>query len=346
MIDSKFHLCADEYSKMMDKTTIIEQFCDAVNAGLKQQENYVDKVYNELKQSTEDDEDLLEVLHDLLQTFTAAYQPEQFETSRILELGLPFDQCYALLNAIFSPDILESKEVFAQALTDPSSSGASNTYTLIGRFWTVSGTQIYDLSGQLVHFTYDPLTITTSVAATISADYILLNATPHSGIGAVGQVASRATMRGQGHGKQIVDVFETEMQRIAAARKEELKLLILEAEAGAREFWASRGYRWPAGVRYVQPPIRFNLVTGEPLAKPVPELLMVKPLVNGNDQEIDRQLLIDAVQSMYRQWYLPEADSDAASARIESLVMGKLFSEFIASLPPDDAPIRLELPPV
>jgi hypothetical protein len=328
----------------MDKTALIEKFCDAVNAGLQQHENRADSVYAELKRDVEDDQDLLDILDDLREVFTAAYQPQQFETTRIMELGLHFDQCYALLSAILDADILDPKEAFAQAITADLEPGEVNTYALIGRFWTVSGTQTYDVGGQLVHFTYDPLTTTTSVAAAITGDYIPLNKTPGAGIGAVGQAASRAAMRGSGHGKHVSDAFEAEMKQIASARGEELKLLILESEAGAREFWSRRGYRWPSGVRYVQPPIEFDLTTGEPLLKPVPELLMVKPVADS--QEIDRHLLVDAVESMYRQWYLPEAESDAASARIESLVMGDLFGEFLASLPPEGEPIRLEMPPL
>ena len=326
----------------MDKAAIIKAFCDTVNAGLPKQENRAAQIYADLKQQIGDDQDLLEILDDLQATFTAAFRPEQFSNMRIMEPGLPFDQCYALLSAILDPDVLDSKEALEEALTAETDGGGPNTYILIGRFWTVPGTQVYTADGLLAHFTYDPMTLTTSVVAAISGDYIPLRETPEAGMGAVGQAASRAATRGSGHGKFVTEAFEAEMLQIASARGETLKLMILEAEAGAREFWARRGYRWPAGVEYIQPPIRFDEATGEALSEAKPELLMIKV---PDAEVIDRPLLIDAVRSMYRQWYLPETVSESASTQIESLVMGELFAQFLNSLPSSDEPIRLKTPP-
>jgi hypothetical protein len=99
------------------------------------------------------------------------------------------------------------------------------------------------------------------------------------------------------------------------------------------------------GTRYMQPPIDYDRVSGKPLFPAVPELLMVKPLGNSMGNSIDRELLIDAVYSLYKKWYIFDYIPEKARPEAEAYVFGTLFKDFLDSLPPGDGHVPLVLPP-
>jgi hypothetical protein len=197
-----------------------------------------------------------------------------------------------------------------------------------------------------VQYQYDPLTVTTSVAAVVTGNYIPLETHGGFGIGGIGQAATRPGLRGQGHGGLVVEAFEAEMRQIAAASSQQLPLIVLEAEEASRPFWAGLGYRYPIGTRYKQPPIDYDRESGKPLFPAVPELLMVKPLGAWAGDEVDRELLIDAVHSLYNKWYLFDYIPEKARPEVEAYVFGSLFQDFLNSLPPGGGPVPLVLPPI
>ncbi len=227
-----------------------------------------------------------------------------------------------------------------------------NTYpfVMMGRLWRASGPQEYDLAGRLVRFAFDPLTVTESIVSSISGHYMSLQPVGRSkqSIGAIGNLVTREQFRGgQGHGTELIQAFEQESARIAAGRGERLELYVLEAQEESQGFWYKRGYRWPSGTRYAQPPLEFDPTTGERLHNEVPETLMVKIPGKPDTTSVDARLLTDAVRIMYLNWCLAETKTYpvVAARRAEEYVMGKVLGEFRDSLPARGASVPLVTPP-
>ncbi|HEX6798912.1 MAG TPA: hypothetical protein VF116_14475 [Ktedonobacterales bacterium] len=280
-----------------------------------------------------------------------AIQPRAFYDVRAMRPDLIFEQCDTLLRENFEPDVLDPKErmvLMLERLADP-----THTFpiVLMGRFWRASGPQEYDAAGHLTRFGFDPLAVTESIAASISAHYMSLQPVgrPGEAIGAIGNIVTRARFRGgQGHGTALTEAFERETVRIAQERGETVRLYILESEEDSQGFWHKRGYRWPLGTRYAQPPLEFDPQTGERLYDEVPETLMVKMAGQPDAIEVDAELLTAAVRIMYLDWCLAETKTYplAARKRAEEYVLGKVLGEFRASLPPDGQPVPLVKPPL
>jgi hypothetical protein len=326
------------------KQALIQNFCTQVNEALAQKQDLSTEIYKALKMTIVDDS-LLSMLDSLKRDFDAANYPNQFVNLRITTPNIQLNQCYELLSAALGEDILDPKETYMRLLLTDRSPGEPLDYLMVGRFWSVSGLQQYSPDGTLTKYHFDPLTVTKSVAAVVTGDYISLEKHKGLGIGGLGQAASRSGMRGQGHGKFAVEAFEAEMIHIAAAHEQQLCMMILEAEMTSRRFWAGRGYRYPIGTRYMQPPIDYDRVSGRPLFPAVPEMLMVKPLGSSMGSSIDRELLIDAVHSLYNKWYLFDYIPHKARPEAEAYVFGTLFKNFLDSLPLGDGPVPLVLPP-
>jgi hypothetical protein len=326
------------------KQTLIQNFCAQVNEALTQNKDHSVEIYEALKATITDDA-LLSILDSLKRNFDAANHPNQFVNLRITTPDTQFDQCYELLSATLGEEILNPKEYYARLLLAERPPGEPLDCVIVGRFWSVSGPQQYSSDGMLIKYHFDLLTVANSIAAAVAGDYIPLEKHKELGIGGLGQAASRPGMRGQGHGKSVVEAFEAEMTQIAAAHGQQLCMMILEAEPASRRFWAGCGYRYPMGTRYMQPPIDYDRVSGKPLFPAVPELLMVKPLGNSMGNSIDRELLIDAVYSLYKKWYIFDYIPEKARPEAEAYVFGTLFKDFLDSLPPGDGHVPLVLPP-
>ena len=218
----------------------------------------------------------------------------------------------------------------------------------MGRFWQTSGPQQYTPDGALQQFTYDPYVISHHIVSGIAGNYMPLLASetlPGTvGIGALSYAATRPVFRRKyGHGRALVEAFEREILHLAAARGHTVTLFVLEANAAAVGFWGRCGYRRPENVYYAQPPIDFDEQTGDPLFPEVPEVLMVK-IVNGNLGEIESDLLISVVKTIYQEWYLRrlETFTPVAAQRATSYVMDKVFQNFLVSLPQDHSSILLK----
>jgi GNAT superfamily N-acetyltransferase len=248
-----------------------------------------------------------------------------FENVRITRTGGRFHQCYALLSEELGPEVLEPKKSLEEKLIAQSIPGAEQNYVMIGRFGSASDS---------VH----------PPAAVVSGEYMPLENHPGSGMGAVGQAVTHQALRGQGHGTSAVALFEAAIAAAAAARGEKLQLMILESKSQARNYWVQRGYRYPLGTEYTQPPMDYDKETGIPLYPAMPELLMVKVLGAPNATEVERSLLVDAVRTLYHVWYIPDQIPDAARPEVEENIQ-TLFEQFLASLPTGDGPIPLGAPP-
>jgi hypothetical protein len=317
----------------------IDDFTAQVNAGLHGGEDQSIQVYNTMREQVTNPR-WLELLDELKHTFDTAYQPQAFINVEVTEPNIIFEQSYDLLMNTLDPDVVDEKEAFIDFLGN--SVSEQGQYVLMSRLSNVAGDHRYGPDGNLIQFGYAPGTTTINVAGVVSGNYLVLENHPGLAIGGLGQAASRKAMRGQGHGKQVVDAFEAKLQSIASERGETLALIVLEAESSARDFWARRGYRWPQGSQYMQPPISFDSATGLPNFEAVPELLMVKLVQPANT--IERNFLIDVVRTLYNNWYIPGDVPDSMRASIWDYVFGDLFESFVKSLPEGVELIPLEKP--
>lgn len=334
----------------------VVRFCRAVNDRLEheQQEQGADlaDAADVARAEAAPGSDDSALLDRLAETARNAIQPREFYDVRALRPDLVFDLCDTLLRETFDPAEYEPKERFARMVERLGDPGNTWPIVLMGRFWRVSGPQEYDVAGRLVRFGFDPLAVTESIVASVSGHYMSLQPVGRAGeaIGALGNIATRMRFRGgQGHGTALTEAFEREMVRIARERGETVRLCILESQDDSQGFWYKRGYRWPQGTRYAQPPLEFDPRTGERLHDEVPETLMVKLAGAGGPDAavVDAELLTAAVRIMYLNWCLAETRKfpPAAAKRAEEYVLGKVLGEFRASLPPGGQPVALVKPP-
>lgn len=327
----------------MNREQIIQQFCEIVNQGLAQGQALGDEAANQLApQVSDDDQPLLE---DLRATFHQAYAPAEFFNKQVLRLDHTFYQCHRLMSLSLDANVVDPVESFVERFEDFTSSD-DPAVLMWGRFWMASGAQHYDSDGKLLRFDYNPLTASRHIAAMINADYMPfpLPDEPNAAMAGIGQMATRPALRGQGHASALIQLFEAHARTMAQQHGHTLKLMVLEAERAARQFWARMGYRYPQGARYYQPPLAYDLETGEPTMKAMPEMIMVKFMNGPMPDTIDKALLIEVVRTLYQRWYTPEGTSEAVSRKIENYLFGTLFADFLSSLPDTDT-ISLIMPP-
>ncbi len=332
----------------MNSTSLTQRFCDSVNDGLSKGEDRGKAAYEQLIATT-DEPDEKSLLDQLYQNYCQALQPRSFFNLKITQADERFEQVYELLRVTFDEAELDPKKVYLQAFESLMKEHATSLPVMVGRFWHALGTQQYDISGQLQKFAFNPLVVTDSIVGVSSGTYMSMELTQrmHESFGAIGHLVTRSHFRrGQGHGTSVLDAFEQAVEMIATERGDKLQLILLEAQADSRGFWAREGYRWPAGSRYAQPPLEFDPITGERFHDEVPEFLMVKIWNDPGATHIDSQLLTDAVRIMYQNWCLEQIATytPEAAKRASDYVFGKVFAEFVASLPPGGAPVPLQDP--
>lgn len=313
---------------------IIELFCHIVNTytprGIKIDP---EKIFAEM--DADIDPGLKQELTDAL---SEAQKPSRFHNRRVFEYRDPsFSQCYALMEATFSKDVLDLKHTYMPQLLPLSNPPSLVMY---GRFFRLSGSVIYTPEGRFAHFEYHPINVSEHVVSIMSGNYLRMDET--RSIGAIGHTATRNKFKMQGHAKGLVTEFEKSLKEMAEELGQKLVVILLEAQKDSRPFWTRLGYRWPENSLYYQPPIQF-LENGEPMYDEVPELLMVKILGEPEATTIDKNLLCDAVKTMYKAWYFPKGLSPEASLRAEEYVM-KLYHMFELSLEAHEDRVSLAVP--
>lgn len=331
----------------MSDTNLIERFCDAVNHGLSQGQNLASQTLETLQQEAKT-QDELELLENMYQNFCAAMNPATFFNATARVLGERFEQCYELLRITFEEDERDSRKRLIGMLEMAQDERTPAPLVLMSRLWCVSGSHIYDQSGQLRRFYYDPLAISENIVGAISGNYMPIESLhaekKGTSIGAIGNQATRVYFRGKGgHGTNLAQAFEKQIAAMASSRGDKLQLMALEAQKDSVGFWLKNGYRWAEGTRYAQPPLDFDPVTGERNFDEVPEILMVKLIDNPDATAIDAQLLADTVYTMYQNWCLAKTVNypPAARKRAVDYVIGKVYSEFLQSLPKEGGMVRL-----
>jgi hypothetical protein len=331
----------------MSGTDLIKRFCDVVNDGLSRGEDQTSQALKDLQQQVQTQDELV-LLENIYQNFCAAINPTNFFNAAVRVLDERFEQCYELLRITFEEDERDSRKRLIGMLEMAQVESTPAPLVLMGRFWRVSGSHIYDQSGQLRRFYYDPLAVSENIVGAISGNYMPIQSlhTEKTGtsIGAIGNMATRVYFRGkQGHGTNLAQAFEKQIETMASSRGDKLQLMALEAQKDSVGFWLKNGYRWAEGTRYAQPPLDFDPVTGERNFDEVPEFLMVKLIDNPGASYVDAQLLADSVYTMYQNWCLAKTVNypPVARKRAVDYVIGKVFSEFLQSLPKEGGMVRL-----
>jgi len=137
---------------------------------------------------------------------------------------------------------------------------------------------------------------------------------------------------GYGHGTALLQAFESEVRAIAAIRGDKLLGFFGEVEDELIPFKVNRGYRWPEGSIYQQPPIAFDPISGLPAQIPVTLNLMIK-LAHSPSDVIDRSLLTRSVRTIYQTRYgvHDRLVSDEAHINVQT-VLDHLLAQFAETL--------------
>jgi hypothetical protein len=323
----------------MDAQQLIEQFSQRVNQGLAQGQDWSAQAYAELENT--EDRALLDLL---MQTFQAALNPAEFTITRIEEVNADLDQTYELLSSTFDDTVLGPKTGYIAGINARKQQPKPHNNVLLARFWEVLGLHEYDRDGNLRAFGFDRLASTRHIASVIGGSYFTVSTRPGEGFAGIGHLATVPGRRKGGHARAVTEDFEARVREIAAHHGERVQAFILESESRARPYWYRMGYRWPRNSVYFQPPMDFDLETGEALLPAVPECLMLK-VTEGDGESINRILLLDIVREMYKRWYLPRSAAPAAKEVISAYLFDKLLGEFAASLPDGDV-IPMDEPPM
>lgn len=323
----------------MDAQQMIEHFTAKVNAGLAQGQDWSAQAYAELQGAG--DRALLDLL---MQTFQAALNPGEFTIISIEEANADLDQTYDLLSSTFDDTVLGPKSGYVAGIQARKQQPRPHSSVLLARFWEVLGLHEYDRDGNLRAFGFDRLASTRQIASVIGGSYFTVPNRPGEGFAGIGHLATIPGRRKGGHARAITEDFEARVREIAAVQGEWVQAFVLESESRARPYWYRMGYRWPRNSVYFQPPMDFDMETGEALLPAVPECLMLK-VAEGNSDSIDRTLLLDIVRALYDRWYLPRSAGPAAKEAISTYLFDKLLGDFAASLPDGDV-IPMDEPPV
>jgi hypothetical protein len=279
------------------------------------------------------------VLERVRECLKEALAPTSFETHEINRVNHRFWQCYELLRQTFSEAELSPEWEWTEQLRGSAEREDDCPPIMLSRSFQVSGRHVYDRGGRLTSFGFDPLTVTDGIVSVVSGSYMSLAQVgrPGLGIGVMGYLATRERFRGGGgHGSALVRAFEERAAALASGRGERLLLIALEAATGSTGFWAKRGFRWPEGTQYFQPPLEYDPVTGAPRHREVPELLMVKLRDQPDAQVIETALLRDVVQTVFRNWYSawPASFTPQATEQATAYVWQHVFPRFTVSLRP------------
>ena len=235
-----------------------------------------------------------------------------------------FPACYALLQATFHAEELNTKQQMLADLTTPADGRPAEEFVMLARRAEAEG------RGRQGN----------AVISLIVGCYLGLSAPEFAGqsAGFIEYLVTSAAFRQQGHASAMLAAFEQEMHRIAQARQERLRLIVGEIEADLVAFKRKRGYRQPAGCRYAQPPIAFDELTGAPLADALPKVLVV----NAGNDPVEARLLLDAVRQIFAKRYVPRRASEPAARHAAAFIHSQVYAPFAASLQTADGIVRLD----
>lgn len=160
-------------------------------------------------------------------------------------------------------------------------------------------------------------------------------------LAAIGHALVSATMRGRGLGRRLATETDDTLARYAAALDERVEAYILESESEARVFWSRQGYRWPAQMRFWQPPLAYK-PDGTPALPHVPLFLMVRH--EAHPDAIPAALLREYTEVLLVDWYrseiAPQVPDPAACRRATDWFDETIMAPTLRSIVGDPVPLR------
>lgn len=272
----------------------------------------------------------------MMANFSEATDPRRFHDVLLRKFDLSMlDDLYPLLAHIFSSDVVVPREFIESSIKRRRGRDSPCSEILSVRWFTVPGEHEYDYSGRLRNYHYDPGKSTRRVMSFTEGSYMPILDSGFKATGAsmaaIGYTATLELFRRKGHGTATVRNFERAASSISRERKERFYGIVCESEKRSLGFWDKKGFLWPVGSSYFQPPIAFDNSTGKGLYNEVRETLDIKPR-NGK-KTMRRELLTDIVRTIYYYWYAPKgAHQGKADERIRSYVFGLMLNRFAGSL--------------
>jgi hypothetical protein len=261
---------------------------------------------------------MLRVLDDADDSDISRLRIEDLAIRRVSEAGEMLDVAYDLLTRQFKPSVLDSKDVYVDAVSDRSGSFRDfDPIFLAGVF------QIYKDEW---------------LAGFLSSDLMLFGNAQDKVHLTIGNVTtSLKIQRKLGIGTRLWQASLRAAEFEARRANRRLMYAVAEAEDESLGFWAKLGFKQPLGVEYYQPPLDFD-DRGTPTYEVERETLVILPL-QDNCLSIQRDDLKEIIQDIYWNWGLrPSVHrlSSAAMARAREYVMGQVLTRTIESFPSDD----------
>jgi hypothetical protein len=251
----------------------------------------------------------------------AGKQPSELGDLRTVRLDAPgelLDAGYRLLEHVFDPAVLDAKSTYVELL----SPGGLQ----------LDGFKLLCLAGL---FECDGANVMAGMAA---GNLMWIDRETRTLQLAIGNIATSPGLKAAGFrgvGSTLLAAAFDFAQAEASSQGGEVAYSVAEAEPESLGFWTKRGYLWPRGVEYLQPPLEFE-EDGRRIYDEVPETLLVRPLGASDPQSIDADVLRKIVLGIYRNWAIETNRSllsAEAIAAAEAYVMNDVFPKVDATIP-------------
>jgi hypothetical protein len=249
---------------------------------------------------------------------------EDLLVRRVDAPGELLDASYELLTRVFDPAVIDRKETYVEALTNPP--GDLRDFPPIHLAALLSDGAV------------------TRLAGFISSNLMKVGSPPERLLLAIGNIATSPRLKAAGFrgvGSTLWKAAVRGAQDEAEKLGKRVDFSAAEAEPASLPFWAKLGYRWPEGVKYFQPPLEFD-DAGRPIYPEVPETLLIHTL-EAAAESIDVGELCAVIRAIYWNWGIRPSKrklTPEALAAATEYVMGKVFTRTRASLPETGA-VRL-----
>ncbi len=236
---------------------------------------------------------------------------------RVQTSGLLLDGGYQLLERTFEPNVLDSRDVFV----DRMSVEAAHYRDYLPCY-------------SIAYFLYGE---TRLVASFVAADVMWLEQPSDCAILAIGNIATAPCLKELGlvgAGSKVLEAVVNTARKEVTTDLRRLVYVVAEAEDRSLGFWKKRGFLYPSGCNYLQPPLEWNK-SGDPIYPEVRETLLLMPTeIDG--RTVDMQTLKSIISAIYENWSLrtwrdqlsPEAIQNA-----ERYVMDRVFTQVISTMP-------------
>lgn len=228
------------------------------------------------------------------------------------------EAAYRLLELSFDPEVLDSYNSYLEELSQKNPQERSSYSIYMAAFIEVER-QLYLVgfhSSTVMQLISHPDTAIQTVAYVVTSPQ-----------------AKKAGLRGIGSrlSEAALHLASEQMNE----RGCQLAYVVAEAETPSLGFWNKSGFLWPKGVRYLQPPLVFD-VRGEPKFREVEENLVLLPLGISSRTTIECDILRNLIRTMYENWFLNPHRAiltPDAMLRVQSYVLDNVFERVNSTIP-------------